>query len=337
MKRLSIAAILLCIGTKGNLVEHTQHHELIIIGSGPAGLTAAIYAGRSKLNPIVIAGQPSVLATVADIENWPCHDHISGTDLITHMTNHAQQAGAHIIHDEVEQVTITQRPFTITTKGGTMLRAKALIIATGMCPKKIGCPGEHEYFGQGVAYCALCDAPLFQDRHVVIVGGGMMALHNATLLSKYAKKVTILNNKTHISGPPELVARVENAHNIETMPQCTVTQILGNEHGVTGIEFTDTQNTTHTLTTDGVFISLGYEPCTDIFKHILPTDHEGRIKTNSLGHTRIEGIFAAGNASTIPHGQAIICASSGCIAAIEAEKYLGQRPTKTRLFSCQKS
>ncbi len=341
MKKLLSIMALFCIGTKGSSDGATQH-QLIIIGSGPAGLTAAIYAARSKLNPLVIEGMPSILSTVSSIENWPCYEKISGRDLIKSMTDHAKKTGAHLIADEVTEVNIKKRPFILKTARGQTLSTQALIVATGMSPKKIGCPGEKEYFGRGVANCAMCDAPFFKDQTVIIAGGGIMALQNIALLNKYAKKVIIINNKASLSGPPDLIEHVkkleqDHPEKVEILPNQKIVKIIGDDEGVTSVEVTDKNNKTHTIKTSGVFISMGYEPCTDLFKGKLPTGSEGRIKTDPVCHTSIPGLFVAGNAATIPHGQAIVCASSGCIAAIEAEKYLERNPKKPRLPSCQKS
>lgn len=336
MKRLFICFIPFVINLNSDFTAQT--HQLIIIGAGPAGLTAAIYAGRAKLKPLVIEGKPSMLTTVTNIENWPCHERISGAELIESMTNHAKKTGALFLPDYVTDLNLKQRPFIIKTAKGTPLKTEALIIATGMCPKKLGCPGEKEYFGKGIANCAHCDAPLFEETTVAIIGGGMMALQNAIILKKYAKKILILNNKKNLSGPNEMVQQIQNSPSIEIVHQCTVKKIMGDDEKVTHLEvYHEKLDKIEQFNVDGVFISLGYEPCTQLVKNILKTDAEGRIETDMLGRTHIPGLFVAGNAGTIPHGQAIICSSSGCIAAIEAEKFLGRKPRKTALFSCQKS
>ena len=315
----------------------TQHHQLIIIGSGPAGLTAAIYGGRAKLQPLVIEGTPSILSTVSTIENWPCHEKISGGELIDNMSKHAKKSGAQFLSDEAIEIKVKDHPFVIKTAGGQELHAQTIIIATGLCPKKIGCPGEQEYWGKGVAHCAHCDAPLFEGLTVVVAGGGLMALQNVLLLKKYAKKIIVLNDVSSLSGPDDMIRQVEECPLIEIYHNCKVTKISGDDDKITTIESTDREKNKKIFTADGIFVSIGYEPCTKLVKKILPTDPEGRIKTDCFGRTIIPGLFVAGNASTIPHGQAIICASSGCIAAIEAEKFLGRKPRKRALFSCQKS
>jgi len=337
MKRFLLIIFLPFIISINSDHNFAQHYQLIIIGSGPAGLTAAIYAGRAKLKPLVIEGMPSILTTVANIENWPCHEKISGGELIENMSNHAKKSGAEFLSDQVIEINAKQHPFVIKTTGGQEIAAQAIIIATGMCPKKIGCPGEQEYWGKGVAHCAHCDAPLFEGLTVVVAGGGMMGLQNAILLKKYAKKIILLNNANSLSGPYDMIKQVEESPIIEIHHNYKVTKISGDDEKITTIESIDRENNKQTFPADGIFVSVGYEPCTQLVKKILPTDAEGRIKTDSLGHTTIPGLFAAGNATTIPHGQAIICSSSGCIAAIEAEKFLGRKPRKRALFSCQKS
>ena len=339
MKKLLFSCLIpLVININSDNTPLPKTHQLIIIGSGPAGLTAAIYAGRAKLNPLVIEGSPSLLTTISTIENWPCHERISGAELVESMSNHAKKTGATLLSDEAIELNLSKRPFVVKTASGLSLAAHALIIATGMCPKKIGCPGEKEFFGQGVAHCAHCDAPLYEGSTVAIAGGGMMALQNAIILKKYAKKIVILNNKAKLSCPEEMLAQVKNVPSIEIKNNTDITKIEGNERGITKIAVHNKKTSQNeAIPIDGIFISMGYEPCTKLTKSLLSTDTEGRVKTNALGHTSIPGVFVAGNASTIAHGQAIVCASSGCIAAIEAEKYLGKKPREKGLFSCQKS
>jgi len=326
MKKSLLISLPLIINQLNGDNKIAQHH-LIIIGSGPAGLTAAIYAGRAKLKPLVIEGStPSILTTVNDIENWPTHEKISGVELLESMTNHAKKTGTNFLADEVTEIKAKQRPFLIKTAGGHEYSADALIIATGMSAKKIGCSGEKEYFGKGVANCAHCDAPLFEGQTVVVVGGGMMALQNANILKKYAKKIILLNNKKSLSGPADMIKQVKQSPSITILHNHKITSINGDKDKIKTIEAIDQNNIKNSFEADGVFVSLGYEPCTKLVQNVLKTTHDGRIEASELCHTEIPGLFVAGNASTVPHGQAIICASSGCIAAIEAEKFLSEMP-----------
>ncbi len=315
----------------------TQHHQLIIIGSGPAGLTAAIYAGRAKLKPLVVALTPGVLVTVPSIENWPGHEKIAGVDLVQPMIDHARAVGAQFLQDEIVAIDLKRRPFVLTTSGGDKLTATALIVASGMTAKKIDCPGEKEYWGKGVCNCALCDAPLYNGQTVAVVGGGMMAMHNTLFLSKYARKIIVLNDKASLTAPKEQIKRIERLPNVEIRHSCKVMRIVGDESKVTAIYAQCANAPEQKIDVRGVFVSIGYEPATYLFKNQLELDGEGKIKIDALGHTNREAVFAAGNAATVACSQAIVCAASGCIAAVEAEKYLGRKPRKRTLLSCQKS
>lgn len=314
-----------------------QHHQLIILGSGPAGLTAAIYAGRAKLKPCVVSATPSVLASVLNIDNWPGQEKISGADLLQPMLTHAKNVGAQFLSDEISAVDLQHQPFILTTTSGDKLSANAIIIAVGMRPKRIGCPGEETYWGNGVCNCALCDGPLYTGQSVAVVGGGMMALQNVVLLGKYASKIILLNDKKVLSAPKAQIAQALKLPNIEVIHECKLLEILGDNEKVTGIKIKKADGQVKTLAIDGVFISIGYESATGPFKGQLDMDEQDKIKIDALGCTNKPGVFAAGNSATIACSQAIVCAGSGAIAAVEAEKYLGRKPRKKTLLSCQKS
>lgn len=333
MKKFLSCLISCTLGACAYALGITQH-QLIIVGSGPAALTAAIYAGRAKLNPIVIEGNPGgLLMSVSKIENWPGCDSISGTELMQRMMDHARKVGVLFISDEVTNIDLSKRPFTLKTSQNLEFSAQTLIIATGMTPKKLGCPGELEYRAKGVCNCAMCDAPLFAKQTVVVAGGGIMALQNAKFLNKYAKEIIIVNDQKELSGPFELRQEIKRMAKVKTLNNHTVTNICGNQDGVTAIQVCDQNGTTKNIAATGIFVSIGYEPNTELFKPWLTINQENKIEINALGHTNVSGVFAAGTAATIPHGQAIVCASSGCIAAIEAEKLTRQ---KTKGCGCQK-
>lgn len=320
--------------------QDSQHHTLIIVGSGPAGLTAAIYAGRAKLQPLVIEGPLTggVLTTAPIIENWPGQEQIDGAALMNNLRAHAQHVGAELISEQVVDINFEKPPFTIKTAGGKLFTADAIILATGTCPKKAHCLGEEEYWGRGVCSCALCDAPLYDKLPVVVLGGGMMALQNVLWLRKYANKITLVNSGATLQGPKKMLNDVLQTKQLEIVNNCTLQRIEGDAEHVTNVVAIDaTTQKKQTFACNGVFISLGYEPCTNIVYGKLPLNEEGKIIVDQFGHTCIPGVFAAGSAATIPHSQAIICAASGSIAAIEAEKFLGHKPRKKSLWSCQKS
>lgn len=337
---LSVAIWLPCVAPKQVTKQDSQHHTLIIVGSGPAGLTAAIYAGRAKLQPLVIEGPLAggVLTTAPIIENWPGQEQIDGAALMNSLRTHAQHVGAQLISEQVVDISLNKAPFTVTTIDGKKFTADALILATGTCPKKAHCPGEEEYWGRGVCSCALCDAPLYDTCPVVVLGGGMMALQNVLWLRKYASKITLINAGDALQGPKKMLNDVLQTKQLEIINNCTLQRIEGDADHVTNvIAFDITTQKNKTIACNGVFVSLGYEPCTTVVNGKLPLNEEGKIIVDQFGHTCIPGVFAAGSAATIPHSQAIICAASGSIAAIEAEKFLGHKPRKKSLWSCQKS
>lgn len=320
------------------LVGNESVHPVVIIGSGPAGLTAAIYASRAKLNPLVIEGSPGgTLMSVAKIENWPGYDSISGFDLMQQLLKHAKKAGTTFLSDFVANIDLSKRPFTITMVNGKKILTETLIITTGMAPKKLGCPGEEQYRHKGVCNCALCDAPLFNGKTVVVVGGGMMAMQNAKFLIKYAKKIIVVNTLPSLTAPKQMIQEIEKSPNVTILNNCTLTCIDGDKEKVTSVTITDHNNNASNITSDGVFVSIGYEPNTTLFKGQLTINNAGKIEISPLGHTNVPGVFAAGAAATIAHEQAIICAASGCIAAIEAGEFIGRKPPKTLLYRCQAS
>jgi len=331
-KIISILVSIFCSTTRAT----QEPYDIIIIGSGPAGLTAATYAARAKLNPLVIEGKPGgTLMSVEKIQNWPCFESISGFELMQQMLKQAKKAGATIIHDTIRDVDLTTRPFTLSTHGGKKFQARALVITTGMTPKKIGCPGEQEYYQKGICNCALCDAPLFDKLDVVIAGGGIMALQNAKFLTKYANKIIIINNQEALSGPENLINEISQSPKVTVLNNCNVTAICGDGEKITHIAINGPDQKEQNIPAAGIFVSLGYEPNTALFKDKLTLTSDGKIKINHVGHTSVPGVFAAGAAATIPHEQAIICAASGCIAAIEAGNFVGKSAPKNLVYRCQ--
>jgi len=322
----------------GNTTQDTaQRYQVVIIGSGVAGLTAATYAGRAKLKPLVIEGSPGgIFMSVEKIHNWPGEETIAGLELMQKMLKQAKNNGAVLTSDIVTSVDLRKRPFTLKTVRGKTILADSLIIATGMTPKKIGCSGESEYRQKGICNCALCDAPLFNKQKVVVVGGGHMALQNTRYLTKYAKQITIINDQNFLTGPETQIHEIENSPIITILNNHQVTSINGDGEQVTSVDIVDQNGNKKNITTDGVFVSLGYEPNTALFKDQLAINCDGRIETSPLGHTNIPGVFVAGSCGTMPAEQAIVCAAFGCITAIEAGNFIGKKAPASTIYRCQK-
>lgn len=300
-------------------------NKLIIIGSGPAGYTAGIYAGRAGLNPLLFAGEKSggqlIYTTV--VENWPGADEgILGTELMMKMREQAQKFGAKIIDKKVTKVDFTKKPFKIYTS--EVCSAEAVIVATGAESIKLNIPGEERLLGRGVATCAVCDAPFFKDKKAAVVGGGDAAVEDALALTKFAKEVVLVVRRDELRASKIMQARVENNPKIKILWNSQVVEIMG-ENKVEAIKI----NNAETVKTDGVFLAIGHKPATEIFKGQIEMDEKGYIKTNPPAGgqvfqtmTSVPGVFAAGDVVDSRYRQAITAAGMGCQAAIDAEKYL---------------
>ncbi len=308
------------------------HHRLIIIGSGPAGYTAAIYAARANLNPVVITGieQGGQLTTTTDVDNWPGDDQgVQGPELMERMLNHATRFGTEVIFDHINEVDFDQRPFTL--KGdGKVYTCDALIIATGASAKYIGLDSEEAFKGKGVSACATCDGFFFRNQPVCVVGGGNTAVEEALYLSNIASKVSLIHRRDTFRAEKilinHLMERVEEGR-IELILNHQVKEILGDDSGVTGIELTNMLNDTQTIIDlMGVFIAIGHTPNTDLFINKIAMKNGYIIINSGLSgnatQTSIEGIFAAGDVCDHIYRQAVTSAGTGCMAALDAERYL---------------
>lgn len=302
--------------------------QVVIIGSGPAGLTAAIYASRANLHPVVIEGDRpggQLMGTTA-VENWPGTASIMGPQLMIDMKAHAAKFETRFISEHISSVDFKQRPFTLTTNKDKTIKTHSVIIATGASPKRLGIPGEQELWGKGVTTCAVCDGAFFVDKPVVIIGGGDTAMENASFMTKFTDKVTIIHILDKLTASAAMQKRVLSNPKIKIIYSSTVTSIQGTSNGVTSINITN-QNTQEvsSIETNAVFIAIGYKPNTDIFKGQLDLDAWGYLKVTDHTRTSVEGVFSAGDVSDHRYRQAITSAGSGCMAALDAERWLSEQ------------
>lgn len=308
-----------------------QHHQLVILGSGPAGYTAAIYAARANLKPVIITGlqQGGQLTTTTDVENWPGGSHdLQGPDLMVQMQEHAERFNTEIIFDHIHETFLNERPFRLV--GSNTYTCDALIIATGASAQYLGLPSEEAFMGKGVSACATCDGFFYRDQKVAVVGGGNTAVEEALYLSNIASEVTLIHRRDKLKSEKilqdKLLAKAANG-NVKIIWNHTLDEVLGEESGVTGLRLKSTQDSsTQEIDVSGVFIAIGHKPNTDIFAGQLDMK-DGYIKVNSglqgnATGTNVPGVFAAGDVADHIYRQAITSAGAGCMAALDAEKYL---------------
>ena len=302
-------------------------HKTIIIGSGPAGLTAAIYAARANLSPIVFEGnQPGGQLTITtDVENYPGFpDGILGPDMMDLFRKQAQKFGAECFYKHVSKVDFSSSPFKVYVQEEEYL-AKSVIISTGASARMLGLDAEKELMGYGVSTCATCDGYFFKEKDIVVVGGGDSAMEEASFLTKFASKVTLVHRRNEFRASKIMIDRVLDNPKIEIIKNVVVTDILGSqENGVSSILLKDTINgKERNFECDGVFYGIGHKPNTDQFKGIINLNDQGYIVTNPGSTlTNVAGVFACGDVQDDHYRQAITAAGSGCMAAIDAEKYL---------------
>ena len=302
-------------------------HKTIIIGSGPAGLTAAIYAARANLDPIVFEGnQPGGQLTITtDVENYPGFpDGVLGPDMIDLFRKQAQKFGAECFYKHVSKVDFSSSPFKVYVQDEEHL-AESVIISTGASARMLGLEAEKDLVGYGISTCATCDGYFFKDKEVVVVGGGDSAMEEASFLTKFASKVTLIHRREDFRASKIMIDRVLDNSKIEIIKNAVVTDILGSqEDGVSSIILKDTTDgEERNFDCDGVFYGIGHKPNTDQFKGIINLDDQGYIITNPGSTlTNVAGVFACGDVQDSHYRQAITAAGSGCMAAIDAEKYL---------------
>jgi thioredoxin reductase (NADPH) len=301
-------------------------HDVLILGSGPAGLTAAVYTARANLAPLLIDGsQPGgQLTLTTDVENFPGFPKgIMGPQLIQDMRAQAERFGTTFRHGHVTKVDLQSRPFRITVDEEDILESKTLIIATGASANLLGLPSESRLMGHGVSTCATCDGFFFRGKEIAVVGGGDSAVEEATFLTKFASKVTLVHRRDKLRASKIMQDRAMNNPKIAFQWNSTLEEVLGNEV-VTGIRLRNTQtHQTEDVSLAGVFIAIGHTPNTGLFKGQLDMDEHGYIRTQPFrSHTNVPGVFAAGDVQDSRYRQAITAAGSGCMAAIDAERHL---------------
>ena len=303
--------------------------KVAIIGSGSAGYTAAIYTARASLSPLLITGYQTggLLTLTQDVENFPGFaDPILGPDLMAAMKKQAENVGTTMLTDQVERVDFSSKPLLCHTAGGKTIEAETIIIATGAQVRWLGIPGEQEYCGYGVSSCATCDGFFFKEQHVTVVGGGNSAVEEAIYLSSLAKKVTLVHRRDQLRAAPILQDRLFAISNIHCLWNTQVSQVHGTEKpkAVSHITVT-TPEGPRDLDTKALFVAIGHDPCTHIFKEFIDTDDYGYalVRKGQTG-TNIPGVFVAGDVQDSVFRQAITAAASGCMAALETEKYLAQ-------------
>ena len=309
-----------------------NHNKLIILGSGPAGYAASIYAARAGLNPKIIAGmqEGGQLTTTTDVENWPGDsDGLQGPDLMNRMKKHAQQFDVEIINDHINEVDLSRKPYQL--KGTSEYTCDALIITTGASAMYLGLPSEKEFLGKGVSACATCDGFFYKDQEVAVIGGGNTAAEEALYLSNICSKVYLVHRRDELRAEKILQDRVfklEKKGKIEVLWNTQLAEVVGNEMGVTGIKL-DNNGSEITKDVMGVFIAIGHKPNTEIFKGQLEMDNGYIIIKSGLNgsvtSSSKEGVFAAGDVSDQIYRQAVTSAGFGCMAALDAEKYLSEK------------
>ncbi|WP_329182782.1 thioredoxin-disulfide reductase [Actinacidiphila glaucinigra] len=305
-----------------------QVRDVIIIGSGPAGYTAALYTARASLKPLVFEGSVTAggaLMQTTEVENFPgFRDGIMGPDLMDNMRAQAERFDAELVPDDVTAVDFSEDVKTVTDSEGTVHRAKAVIVATGSQHGKLGLPGENDLSGRGVSYCATCDGFFFRDHDIAVIGGGDTAIEEATFLSRFAKNVTIVHRRDTLRASKAMQARAFADPKISFAWDSEVAAIHGTDGKLSGLTLKDTKTgDTRELPVTGLFVAIGHDPRTELFKGVLDLDDEGYLKVDSPGtRTSIPGVFAAGDVVDHTYRQAITAAGTGCAAALDAERYL---------------
>ncbi|MBP6998516.1 MAG: thioredoxin-disulfide reductase [Tepidiphilus sp.] len=309
-----------------------RHSRLIILGSGPAGYTAAIYAARANLEPVLITGlaQGGQLMTTTEVDNWPAEpEGVQGPELMERFEKHARRFGTEIVFDHIHTADLSQRPFRLTGDAGSYT-CDALIIATGATAKYLGLPSEEKFMGRGVSACATCDGFFYKGEDVAVIGGGNTAVEEALYLANIARKVTLVHRRRQFRAEKIMVDKLMEkvaAGKIELVLDSVVDEILGDDSGVTGVRVKNVvDGGTREIPVKGVFVAIGHKPNTELFVGQLDMEN-GYLVTRGGRHgnataTSIEGVFAAGDVQDPVYRQAVTSAGSGCMAALDAERYL---------------
>jgi thioredoxin reductase (NADPH) len=307
--------------------DATAEHDLIIVGAGPAGLTAGLYAGRALLNPLILVGQSlgGQAAATSEMENYPGYPQgVEGMALTQLMAEQAERFGARIMYEQVSSVDLGQYPFGVQTYGPEF-RARSLIICTGTSPRKLGVPGESELTGHGVSYCATCDAFFYRGKRIVVVGGGDSAIDESLYLTRFVDDITIIHRREQLRASPILQERARKNEKIHFVWDTVVDEIVG-ESKVTGVKVHNVKTGEESiLPTEGVFVYAGLIPNTSMFRGQLDLTPEGYIVTDKRQHTSVPGVFSAGDVQDPWFRQTVVAAGAGAAAAIEAERYLAEK------------
>ncbi|WP_050526225.1 thioredoxin-disulfide reductase [Pseudorhodobacter aquimaris] len=312
-------------------MAETRHTKILIIGSGPAGYTAAVYAARAMTNPILVQGlQPGGQLTITtEVENWPGDTHVQGPDLMVRMEEHAKAMGAEVISDYISSLDLSKRPFTAQADSGTTFTADAVILATGAQAKWLGLPSEEKFKGFGVSACATCDGFFYRGKEVVVVGGGNTAVEEALFLTNFASKVTLIHRRDSLRAEKIMQDRLFKHPKVEVLWDHAIDEVLGDENplGVTGVraKHVETGETTD-IPCDGFFVAIGHAPASELVAEQLEL-HSGKyvkVKSGST-QTSIPGVFAAGDLTDDVYRQAVTSAGMGCMAALDAERFLSEQ------------
>ena len=308
----------------------TRHTKVLIIGSGPAGYTAGVYASRAMLQPILVQGiEPGgQLTTTTEVENWPGDTEVQGPDLMVRMEEHARAMGAEVISDYISSVDLSKRPFTAQSDSGTVYTCDALILATGAQAKWLGIPSEEKFKGFGVSACATCDGFFYRGKEVVVIGGGNTAVEEALFLTNFASKVTLIHRRDSLRAEKILQERLFKNPKVELLWDHSVEEVVGTEAplGVTGVRARHVETGEITLVPcDGFFVAIGHAPSSELVKDQLDLHNGGYVKvTPGTCNTSIPGVFAAGDLTDHIYRQAVTSAGMGCMAALDAERFLAE-------------
>ena len=310
--------------------QAVPHEQVVIIGAGAAGLTAGIYTARANLNPVIIAGlQPGGQMTITtDVENYPGFANvIQGPWLMTEMQSQAENVGARVIYDIVTAVDVSSRPFTLSLDSGGQMTADAIILATGAQARWLGLESEQAFNGRGVSACATCDGFFYRDRDVAVIGGGNTAVEEALYLANICKSVTLIHRRDTLRAEQIMQDRLLRHDKVNVEWNRTVSEVLGDDSGVTGLRLASTTGEADLdIDVQGMFVAIGHDPSTSAFKGALDLDDEGYIIAETGGtRTSVDGVFAAGDCVDKVYRQAVTAAGMGCMAALDAERWLGEQ------------
>ena len=311
-------------------MSQSRHTKTLIIGSGPAGYTAAVYASRAMLKPILVQGiEPGgQLTTTTEVENWPGDSEVQGPELMIRMENHARAVGTHIVSDIIQKLDLFKRPFVAQGDSGTKYTADTVILATGARAKWLGIPSEEKFKGFGVSACATCDGFFYRGQEIIVVGGGNTAVEEALFLTNFASKVTLVHRRDALRAEKILQSRLFKNPKIKTLWFHELIEVVGTENPM-GVEAALVRNTNtgevSEVPTKGIFIAIGHAPANDLVKNALEMHNGGYVNVEP-GSTRtsIPGVFAAGDLTDHTYRQAVTSAGMGCMAALDAEKFLAE-------------